>query len=136
MEECMPASGTRPVRTMRVTMFQSASSSSRYCTRSDLVGRNAPRHRRHWSPAERAGHQARHKADVAASQPRCPLSYALALVKKAAAQVNRENGSLDKQKAEAIAQAAAEILSGPRDDEFPLSVWQTGSGTQTTMNVN
>jgi fumarate hydratase, class II len=64
------------------------------------------------------------------------LTRALALVKKAAALVNAELGQLPEAKANAIAQAADEILRGERDAEFPLSVWQTGSGTQTNMNVN
>ena len=64
------------------------------------------------------------------------VTRALALVKKAAALVNAELGQLPEAKANAIAQAADEILRGERDAEFPLSVWQTGSGTQTNMNVN
>jgi fumarate hydratase class II len=64
------------------------------------------------------------------------LIRALALVKKAAALVNAELGQLPTDKAQAIAQAADEVLRGERDAEFPLSVWQTGSGTQTNMNVN
>jgi fumarate hydratase, class II len=64
------------------------------------------------------------------------LVRALALVKKAVALVNAELGQLPEGKANAIAQAADEILRGERDAEFPLSVWQTGSGTQTNMNVN
>jgi fumarate hydratase class II len=62
--------------------------------------------------------------------------YALALVKRAAARVNRELAVLDARKALAIEQAADEILSGRHDAEFPLVVWQTGSGTQSNMNVN
>ena len=65
-----------------------------------------------------------------------PLIAALALVKRAAAEVNRELGSLDARRAKAIVQAAAEIIDGKLDDQFPLVVWQTGSGTQTNMNVN
>jgi fumarate hydratase class II len=57
-------------------------------------------------------------------------------VKRAAAQVNRELGLLDARKAEAIVAAADEVLRGAHPEEFPLSVWQTGSGTQTNMNVN
>ena len=64
------------------------------------------------------------------------LVRALALVKKAAALTNAELGQLDVGKADAIASAADEVLRGERDEEFPLSVWQTGSGTQTNMNVN
>src|SRR5947208_281589 len=65
-----------------------------------------------------------------------PVIYALARVKKAAAQVNAELRLLDKKKADAIEKAALEILAGRHDSEFPLVVWQTGSGTQTNMNVN
>src|SRR5882672_2421529 len=65
-----------------------------------------------------------------------PVIYALALVKKAAATVNAELGLLEKQKAHAIARAADEVLAGKHDEEFPLVVWQTGSGTQSNMNVN
>ena len=65
-----------------------------------------------------------------------PVVYALAQVKKAAARVNAELGLLDKAKAGAIQRAADEILAGGHDDEFPLVVWQTGSGTQSNMNVN
>ena len=65
-----------------------------------------------------------------------PVIYALARIKKAAALVNADLGLLDKGKAKAIGLAAQEVLDGKRDDEFPLVVWQTGSGTQTNMNVN
>ncbi len=72
------------------------------------------------------------------SGERMPFAVILALsqVKKAAAQVNAELGILDKAKAEAIGRAADEVLAGAHGDEFPLVVWQTGSGTQTNMNVN
>jgi fumarate hydratase, class II len=72
------------------------------------------------------------------SGERMPLAvvHALALVKKAAAGVNAELGLLDKRKAQAIQTAADEVLAGNHDDEFPLVVWQTGSGTQSNMNVN
>lgn len=62
--------------------------------------------------------------------------YAYALIKKAAACVNEELGKLEKEKKEAIVQACEEILEGKFDGHFPLVVWQTGSGTQTNMNVN
>jgi fumarate hydratase class II len=61
---------------------------------------------------------------------------ALALLKKAAAMVNADRGLLDRQVADLIVAAADEILDGALDDHFPLFVWQTGSGTQTNMNVN
>jgi fumarate hydratase, class II len=65
-----------------------------------------------------------------------PLIYALALVKKACALVNMELGVLDERKGRAIVEATDEVLAGRHDGEFPLVVWQTGSGTQTNMNMN
>jgi fumarate hydratase class II len=64
------------------------------------------------------------------------LIFALALVKRSAARVNRELGVLDARKADAIVAACDEVVAGGLADEFPLSVWQTGSGTQSNMNVN
>jgi len=65
-----------------------------------------------------------------------PLIRAYAVVKYAAAEVNATLGAVRKEIAEAIQQAAQEIIDGKLDDEFPLRVWQSGSGTQTNMNVN
>ena len=65
-----------------------------------------------------------------------PLIAALAVVKRAAAETNLALGALDARRAKAIVAAAQEIVDGKRDGEFPLAVWQTGSGTQTNMNVN
>ncbi len=65
-----------------------------------------------------------------------PLIRALAIVKRAAAEANRELGSLNARRAKAIVAAAEEIIDGKLDDQFPLVVWQTGSGTQSNMNVN
>ncbi|MDE2578576.1 MAG: class II fumarate hydratase [Hyphomicrobiales bacterium] len=62
--------------------------------------------------------------------------HALALIKRCAASVNRELGLVDARRADAIIAAARAVESGALDDQFPLSVWQTGSGTQTNMNVN
>jgi len=64
------------------------------------------------------------------------LIVALAQVKRACAQVNLDLKLLDEAKARAIMQAAEEVISGKLGDQFPLVVWQTGSGTQTNMNVN
>ena len=64
------------------------------------------------------------------------LILALAQVKRACATVNKELKALDAAKADAIVAAADEVLAGNWDDEFPLLVWQTGSGTQTNMNLN
>jgi fumarate hydratase class II len=64
------------------------------------------------------------------------LIAAMALVKRAGALVNRDLGLLDAAKAQAIAAAADEVLDGAHAAQFPLSVWQTGSGTQSNMNMN
>jgi fumarate hydratase class II len=64
------------------------------------------------------------------------IIHALGLVKRASAEVNRDLGGLDAKRANAIVAVAQDIADGKLDAEFPLSVWQTGSGTQTNMNVN
>src|ERR1700704_2731337 len=64
------------------------------------------------------------------------IVHALATIKKASALVNRDLGLLPDDKARLIVVAADEVIHGERDGEFPLVVWQTGSGTQTNMNVN
>lgn len=65
-----------------------------------------------------------------------PLIRALGLIKKAAAMTNMEQGKLDNKTGQAIIHAADEVIEGTRFDEFPLVVWQTGSGTQSNMNTN
>ncbi len=65
-----------------------------------------------------------------------PVVRALAIVKLASAQTNRELGLLDQRRTRAIVRAAREVIDGKLDDHFPLVVWQTGSGTQTNMNLN
>jgi fumarate hydratase class II len=65
-----------------------------------------------------------------------PLIRALAIVKRAAAEINLELRSLDAKRARAIIKAAQEVIDGKLDDHFPLVVWQTGSGTQANMNMN
>lgn len=65
-----------------------------------------------------------------------PFIHALGLVKQAAAQANRDLGVIDHKLADAIIKAAEEVANGRHDREFPLVVWQTGSGTQTNMNAN
>jgi fumarate hydratase class II len=69
---------------------------------------------------------------------RMPIAVvrALGLIKRAAAEVNRDLGSLDARRAKAIVAVAQDIADGKLDEHFPLLVWQTGSGTQTNMNVN
>ena len=65
-----------------------------------------------------------------------PIIRALGIVKLAAAETNHELGLLDQRRARAIIRAAREVIDGELDDHFPLVVWQTGSGTQTNMNLN
>jgi fumarate hydratase class II len=65
-----------------------------------------------------------------------PIIHAFGIIKRAAAEVNRELGSLDARRAAAIVRVARDISDAKLDDHFPLLVWQTGSGTQTNMNLN
>ena len=65
-----------------------------------------------------------------------PVIHALAIIKRAATGVNQKLGLLDARRARAIVKAAQEVIDGAFDDHFPLVVWQTGSGTQSNMNVN
>ena len=64
------------------------------------------------------------------------IVHALGFVKQAAARVNARDGALNAELAEAIQQAAGEVAQGEHDDQFPLVIWQTGSGTQSNMNAN
>ena len=65
-----------------------------------------------------------------------PLVRALGIVKRAAAQANKDLGALEPEIADAIAEASDQVMHGQMDDNFPLVVWQTGSGTQSNMNAN
>src|SRR6202012_1902057 len=64
------------------------------------------------------------------------LIHSFGILKKACTLVNQDLGKLPPDIAKLIAQAADEVVSGKLDDQFPLRIWQTGSGTQTNMNVN
>jgi fumarate hydratase class II len=99
----------------------------------DSMGPIAVRADRYWgAQTERSLHH------FAIGDDRMPIAvvHALGLLKKAAAAVNRELELLDARRADWIARAADEVIAGKLDAHFPLSVWQTGSGTQTNMNVN
>src|SRR5881296_3856331 len=99
----------------------------------DSMGRIEVRADRYWgAQTERSLH---HFA-IGDDRMPLPMVHALALLKKAAALVNHEMGRLDTRSAELIVCAADEVIAGKLDAHFPLSVWQTGSGTQTNMNVN
>lgn len=80
----------------------------------------------------------RSKQNFRIGHDRMPIEiiHALGIVKLASAETNRELGLLDARRAGAIVRAAREVIEGKLDDNFPLVVWQTGSGTQTNMNVN
>ncbi|MEO8311262.1 MAG: class II fumarate hydratase [Caldimonas sp.] len=77
-----------------------------------------------------------HHFDISTEKMPAELIRALAWVKRSAAVVNRDLGTLTADKAAAIVAAADEVLDGRHADQFPLSVWQTGSGTQSNMNMN
>ena len=77
-----------------------------------------------------------HFFDIGEQRMPLPVIHALAWIKWAAAQVNADLQLLDADTAGHIASAARQVASGHWDAEFPLSVWQTGSGTQSNMNVN
>jgi fumarate hydratase class II len=77
-----------------------------------------------------------HYFNIGGDRMPLPLYHAYGLIKKAAAQVNAALGCLPPWKANLISRVADEIIAGKLDSEFPLFVWQTGSGTQTNMNVN
>jgi fumarate hydratase class II len=91
-------------------------------------------------PAERywgaQTERSRHNFRIGEDRMPMPIIRALGIVKLAAAEANRELGLLDQRRARAIARAAREVIEGKLDDNFPLVVWQTGSGTQTNMNLN
>ena len=74
--------------------------------------------------------------DITQDQVPIEVIHAFGYLKKAAAITNQQLGLLDSDKAELIVQACDEVIEGQHDDQFPLRVWQTGSGTQSNMNVN
>src|SRR5437762_13120273 len=77
-----------------------------------------------------------HHVGIGADRMPVEVVRALGLLKKACALVNAELGLLDGRHAQLIVRAADEVIAGALDDHFPLSVWQTGSGTQSNMNAN
>ena len=116
-------------------MARSTASSRSKSTRSetDSFGPIEVPSDRYWgAQTERSRHNFRIGRD------RMPMDVvrALGIVKLASAETNRELGLLDARRARAIVRAAREVIEGKLDDHFPLVVWQTGSGTQTNMNLN
>jgi fumarate hydratase class II len=102
-------------------------------TESDSFGPIEVADDRHWGAQTE-----RSRNNFRIGDERMPIALvrALAIVKRAAAETNMKLGSLDSKRGRAIVQAAQEVIDGKLDDHFPLVVWQTGSGTQTNMNVN
>ena len=104
-------------------------------TESDTMGKVEVRADRYWGAQTQ---RSLHHFAIGGAEERFPreLIRAFGILKKASAIVNRDRGALTPEKAKAIVQAIDEVIEGKLDDHFPLSVWQTGSGTQTNMNAN
>src|SRR5690349_17121480 len=100
---------------------------------SDTIGKVEVPADRYWGAQTQRSFQ---NFDIGTEKMPIEVVRAMATVKKAAALVNADLGALDRKLADAIAAAADEIIAGKLDAHFPLVVWQTGSGTQTNMNVN
>jgi fumarate hydratase, class II len=114
-------------------MASSAASSPSTRTETDSFGPIEVPADRYWgAQTERS----RQNFKISKDRMPLPIVHALGLVKLAAAETNRDLGLLDARRADAITQAAREVIEGKLDDHFPLVVWQTGSGTQTNMNLN
>ncbi len=127
----MPTDNTQPTCTLRQVPIGIAATGKR--RESDSMGEVEVPSDRYWGPqTQRSLHH------FAIGDDRMPVQLyrAYGIVKQAAALVNGAAGRLEPWQAEAIVQAAAEVVDGKLDSEFPLYVWQTGSGTQSNMNVN
>ena len=106
-----------------------------YRTEKDTMGEVQVPAQRYWGAQTQ---RSRENFKIGGEATRMPLEiiYAFAILKKSAAEANHALGVLSEEKAQIIGQVCDEILAGQHDDEFPLVVWQTGSGTQSNMNVN
>ncbi|MFM8302772.1 MAG: class II fumarate hydratase [Actinomycetota bacterium] len=102
-------------------------------TETDSMGPIEVGHHRYWGAQTQ---RSLHHFSIGEDQMPDAVIRGMAILKKAAALVNRDLGKLTDAQADLIVRAADEILAGEHADEFPLFVWQTGSGTQTNMNVN
>ena len=110
-----------------------SSSSQKTRTESDSVGNVEVPSDRYWGAQTQRSLQ---NFKIGGEKMPAPMIRALGIQKKASALSNKEMGTLDAELADAIIQAAEEVIDGERMDEFPLVVWQTGSGTQSNMNAN
>jgi len=108
-------------------------SHTRTRTESDSMGKIEVPHHVYWGAQTQ---RSLHHFDIGRDVMPPELIRAFAILKKAAAMVNHDLGKLSAEKANLIVQAADEVIAGKLDDQFPLRIWQTGSGTQTNMNVN
>ena len=106
---------------------------SRTRIESDTIGKIEVPADRYWGAQTQRSFE---NFDIGGEKMPIEVIRGMAYIKKAAAQVNVDLVGLDRKLAEAIAAAATEVIDGKLDDHFPLVVWQTGSGTQTNMNVN
>ena len=106
---------------------------SEFRTESDTMGTIEVLSDRYWgAQTERSLHH----FEISHETMPPALIRSFGILKSASAQVNEALGKLDKEKSSLIQRAAAEVIDGTLKDEFPLRIWQTGSGTQTNMNVN
>src|SRR6202171_1844332 len=125
------ASGKPPVTDKHDPVAKSAAAGTRGAT--DSMGAIEVANDRYWgAQTQRSIHH------FSIGFDRMPRSVvrAFGILKKAAAEVNRDLGKLAPEKARLIVAAADEVIAGKLDDHFPLRIWQTGSGTQTNMNAN
>ena len=105
----------------------------RYRIESDSIGKIKVPEDKYWGASTERSNK---YFDIGDFLVRPVLIHSIAIIKKAAAKVNTLNKDLDPNLAKYIVKAADEVLSGKLNNHFPLKVWQTGSGTQTNMNVN
>lgn len=113
--------------------MMAANSQKQFRTESDTFGEIKVPSNRYWGAQTQRSLQ---NFKIGQNRMPFPLIKAMAIIKKCAALVNKKTKRLDTKVADAICKAADEIISGKHNDNFPLVVFQTGSGTQTNMNVN
>ena len=105
----------------------------KYRTESDSIGKIKVPGDKYWGASTERSNKYFNIGDFLV---RPIVIHAIAIIKKAAAIVNAKNHDLNKKISKFIIKAANEVMHGKHNDHFPLKVWQTGSGTQTNMNVN